>query len=159
MLAVWSLVPLPFLNPTFTSGSSRFTYCWSLKVKVKLLSRVRLFCDPMGGSPQGSSVHGISQARILEWVTISCSRGSSWHRDRTCLSCICSWTLYHWATWESRSVLCIQPNSSPAVGTVVLPVLRLVFLGYRTLENKSRGGRMNERSITLNTNSNRKQLL
>ena len=30
MLAVWSLVPLPFLNPTCTSGSSWFTYCWSL---------------------------------------------------------------------------------------------------------------------------------
>ena len=30
MLAIWSLVPLPFLNPTWTSGSSRFTYCWSL---------------------------------------------------------------------------------------------------------------------------------
>ena len=46
MLAVWSLVPLPFLNPTFTSGSSQFTYCWSLKVKVKSLSRVRLFVTP-----------------------------------------------------------------------------------------------------------------
>ena len=30
MLAIWSLVPLPFLNPAWTSGSSRFTYCWSL---------------------------------------------------------------------------------------------------------------------------------
>ena len=30
MLAIWSLVPLPFLKPTWTSGSSRFTYCWSL---------------------------------------------------------------------------------------------------------------------------------
>ena len=39
-----------------------------------VLSPVRL-CDPMGCSPPGSSVHGISQARILEWVTISSSRG------------------------------------------------------------------------------------
>ena len=30
MLAIWSLVPLPFLNPAWTSGSSQFTYCWSL---------------------------------------------------------------------------------------------------------------------------------
>ena len=30
MLAIWSLVPLPFLNPAFTSGNSRFMYCWSL---------------------------------------------------------------------------------------------------------------------------------
>ena len=34
-------------------------------------------CDPMGCSPPGSSVHGILQARILEWVAISFSRGSS----------------------------------------------------------------------------------
>ena len=34
MLAIWSLVPLPFLNPTWTSGSSRFMYCWSLAWKI-----------------------------------------------------------------------------------------------------------------------------
>ena len=39
-------------------------------VVVQLLSRVRLFCDPMDCDPSGSSVHGISQARILEWVAI-----------------------------------------------------------------------------------------
>ena len=38
-------------------------------------------------SPPGSSVHGIPQARILEWVVISSSRGSSPAKDRTCLSC------------------------------------------------------------------------
>ena len=44
-------------------------------------------CDPMGCSLPGSSVHGILQARILEWVAISFSRGSSWHGDRTRVSC------------------------------------------------------------------------
>ena len=34
MLAIWPLVPLPFLNPAWTSGSSRFTYCWSLAWKI-----------------------------------------------------------------------------------------------------------------------------
>ena len=38
--------------------------------------------------PPGSSVHGISQARILEWVAISFSGGSSWPKDWTCLSCV-----------------------------------------------------------------------
>ena len=42
-------------------------------------------CDPMDCSPPGSSVHGILQARILEWVTMSSSRGSSLLRDRTCI--------------------------------------------------------------------------
>ena len=45
-------------------------------------------CDPMACSPPGSSVHGISQARALEWGAISFSRGSSPPRDQTCLSCI-----------------------------------------------------------------------
>ena len=45
-------------------------------------------CDPMDCSPPGSSVHGILQARILEWVAISFSRRSSQSRDRTCVSCI-----------------------------------------------------------------------
>ena len=55
---------------------------------VELLLCVRLLCDPMDCSPPGSSVHGISQARILEWVAISFSRGSSPPRDQTQVSCI-----------------------------------------------------------------------
>ena len=45
-------------------------------------------CDPMVCSSPGSSVHGISQARILKWIAISFSRGSSWPSDQTCVSCI-----------------------------------------------------------------------
>ena len=45
-------------------------------------------CNPTDRSPPGSSVHGILQARILEWVAISFSRGSSPPRDRTQVSCI-----------------------------------------------------------------------
>ena len=55
---------------------------------VELLSHVRLFYDPMDCSPPGSSVHGILQARILEWVAISFSRGSSPPRNRTHVFCI-----------------------------------------------------------------------
>ena len=45
-------------------------------------------CHPMDYSLPGFSVHGISQARILEWVVISFSRGSSQPRDQTPVSCI-----------------------------------------------------------------------
>ena len=45
-------------------------------------------CDPVDCSPLGSSVHGISQARILEWVAMPSSRGSSQPRDWTQVSCI-----------------------------------------------------------------------
>ena len=47
----------------------------------------------MDCSPPGSSVHGISRARILEWLAISFSRGSSRPRDRACVSCIGRWFL------------------------------------------------------------------
>ena len=58
-------------------------------------------CNAMDCSLPCSSVHGIFQARILEWVSISSSRGSSWTRDRTHvsrISCIGRWVLYEWAT-------------------------------------------------------------
>ena len=50
----------------------------SEKKNVKSLSRVQLFVTPMDCSLLDSSVHGIFQARVLEWVAISFSRGSSW---------------------------------------------------------------------------------
>ena len=53
-----------------------------------VLSRVQFFVTPGSCSPPGSSAHGILQARILEWVAISSSRGSSWPRDWTRVSCI-----------------------------------------------------------------------
>ena len=53
-------------------------------------------CDPVDHSPSGSSVHGILQAGILEWVSISSSReGSSQHRDRTHVSNIGTCVLYY----------------------------------------------------------------
>ena len=55
-------------------------------------------CDPMDCILPGSSVHGISQANVLEWVTISISRGYSQHRNQTYVSCTGRRILYHWAT-------------------------------------------------------------
>ena len=54
--------------------------------------------DPMDCSLPGSSVHGIFQERILEWVVISFSRGSSWPRDQTQVSCIAGRFFIDWAT-------------------------------------------------------------
>ena len=61
-------------------------------------------CNPMDCRLPVSSVYGILQAKILEWDAISSSRGSSQHRDRTCISCVsCTgkWILYHSVTWEA----------------------------------------------------------
>ena len=63
--------------------------------------------DPMDCSPPGSSVHGIFQARILEWVAISSSRGSSQSRDQTCISYIGRLFLYCWAIREAQYLECL----------------------------------------------------
>ena len=60
------------------------------KVKVLVVQSCPTLCDPRDCSPPGSSVYGISQTRILEWVAISSSKGSSWLRDWTRVSCIAS---------------------------------------------------------------------
>ena len=72
--------------------------------KVLVTQLCLTLCDPMECSPQGSSVHGISQARMLEWVAISSSRGSSQPRARTRVSLIKGRFFTNWTTREA------QPN-------------------------------------------------
>ena len=65
---------------------------------AKWLQLCLTLCNPMDHSPPDSYVHGILQARILEWVAVHVSRGSSQPRDQThvfCVSCIGRWILYH----------------------------------------------------------------
>ena len=57
-------------------------------VCAKSLQLCPTLCDLMEGNLPGSSVHGILEARILEWVAMLSSRGSSWPRDWTCISCL-----------------------------------------------------------------------
>ena len=59
---------------------------------------------PHGCSLPGSSIHGISQARILDWVTISSSTGSSRLRNRTQVSCIAGRFFTGWATREAHVI-------------------------------------------------------
>ena len=66
--------------------------------KMKSLSRVSLFCNPVDCNLPGSSVHGIFQARVLEWVAISFSR-SSLTQDQTRVSRIVDFTV--WAISEA----------------------------------------------------------
>ena len=77
-----------------------------IKLKSKL-SRSVLYCltlsYPMDCSPPGSSIHRIFQARVLEWVAISFSRGSSPPRDRTWVSLIASRCFYHLSQEGSSS--------------------------------------------------------
>ena len=70
-------------------------------IKVLVSQSCLTLCDPMDSSSPGSSVHGILQARILEWVAIPFSRGSSWPRDQTLVSCIPGRFFTIWATRET----------------------------------------------------------
>ena len=72
-------------------------YCFCMWLKTQSCPTL---CDPMDCSPPGFSVHGILQARILEWVAMSSSRGSSWSRDQTQASCIAGGFFTVWATGE-----------------------------------------------------------
>ena len=92
-------------------------------------------CNPMECNPVGSSVHGILQERILEWIAISFSRGSSQPRDWTQVSWIAGRCFTAWAAREAhttRWISCkytyvpspIEPPSQP----LPIPSLHWVFL-------------------------------
>ena len=88
----------------YLSTSSRLFSTFPLYVGGDLVTKSCLtVCNSMDCSPLGSSVHGISQARILEWVAIPFSRGSSWPRDRTQVFCIAGGFFTGWATQGSPS--------------------------------------------------------
>ena len=71
-----------------------------IKVRVLVAQLCPTPCDPMDCCPPGSSDHGILQARILEWVAIPFSRGSSGPRDQTLVSCTAGRFFTVWDTGE-----------------------------------------------------------
>ena len=75
------------------SMNSLWNILWAMSIQS-----CPTLCNPMDCSPPGSSIHGVLQARILEWVTMFSSRGSSQPRDPTCfsyVSCTGRQVLYH----------------------------------------------------------------
>ena len=86
---------------------------------AKSLSLCPIFWDPIESSPPHSSVHGILQARILEWVAMPFSRESSQLRDQTCIfyvSCIGKWFHYHWIkafrNTLAHKIVCLPVSNS-----------------------------------------------
>ena len=84
----------------FTAKSPLGTY-WVSEVTQSCPT----LCDPMDCSLPSSSVHGILQARVLEWGAISFPRGSSWPRDWTWVSCIAGRFLTNLAMREARILI------------------------------------------------------
>ena len=90
----------------FINGRIKLLNCSKGKMSMcaKSLQLCSTFCNPTDCSPPGSSVHGILQARTLEWVAMPSFRGSSQPRDQTCSFCssyIVGKFFYHWATRRS----------------------------------------------------------
>ena len=96
--------------------------------------------DPKDCSPPGFSVHGILQARLLEWIAIPFSRGSSWPRNWTLVSCIAGRFFTTWATGNSNCPTCIRPTASTNSMQQILDFNRLYFPPSDTQESvKSEG--------------------
>ena len=81
----------------YTVEKTKYSYTHQVCVHTQPLSHVQLVSTPLTCGPPGSSVRETFQAKILEWIAISSSRGFSWPRDLTCISCIDRWILYNWA--------------------------------------------------------------
>ena len=75
----------------------------AIKKKSEVTQSYPTLCNPMDCRPPGSSVHGILQARILEWVAIPFSRGSFQPRDQTWVSCTAGRFFTIWAIREAHS--------------------------------------------------------
>ena len=73
-------------------------------VVVQALSCVQPFAT-MRTVAQQAPIYRISQARVLEWVAISFSTGSSWPRNQTHVCCIGRWSLYHWTIKEAMGYI------------------------------------------------------
>ena len=130
---------------------------------VESLGPVWLFCDPMDCSPPGSFIHGISWARILEWIAISFSRRSSPHQAPLSMGflrqehrsglpfpspgylphpgiepCLLHWQNYHWATWEVRAYLSTEKwKHPPSMGWGEQWSLRYTHMIWKCASNQA----------------------
>ena len=97
---------------------------------IKLLQLCLTLCSPMNYSPAGSSVQEILQARILEWVAISFSRGSSQPRNRTCIT---------YSSYFGRQVLYtsaslyIRQNVNKSILFIYLFIFPFIFISWRLI--------------------------
>ena len=96
---------------------------------------------PIDCSPPGSSIHGISEARILEWVAISFPRGTSQSRVQAHITCVSStgrWVLYHWATYEALGIYTWQKTKDP--GDVMEYMKKILFQDRDLREEERQAG-------------------
>ena len=96
VLAIWSLVPLPFLKPAWTSGSSQFTYCWSLPWRILSITSMwdrrrqwhpspvllpgKSLENPMDGWAWWAAVHGVARSQTRQATSLSLFTFMHWRR-------------------------------------------------------------------------------
>ena len=105
----------------------------SIQSESEVAQSCPTLCDPMDPTPPGSSVHGIFQARILEWVAISFSRRSSRPKDWTWVSSIVSRHFTIWATKEDLSLYMITKRCRYSL------VLPFIWSDFHDLRYLSKG--------------------
>ena len=99
------------ISPFFFFACPQFLYVFVYVRACSVTQSCPTLCNSMDSSPPGSSVCEILQARVLEWVALSSSKGSSQPRDLTlvsCSSCTGRWILYRWTTSEAHLITCID---------------------------------------------------
>ena len=131
-------------------ASSYFSPFFRLESESEVAQSCLTLCDPMDCSLSGSSIHGIFQARVLEWISISFSRGSSQPRNRTRVSCIAGRRFILWDTreafrleeenkgvWRSGQLsrLVTQPQTPNAIATLCF------YYKPEVTQQQSRGGK------------------
>ena len=107
-LCLYTYVPLVYSS--FTLFKTSWHYLDAC-VYAKPLQLCPTLCNLMDYGPPGFSVHGILQARILEWVAISFSRGSSWPKDWTRISC---------GSWIEGRFFTAEPPGKPIIWIVAI---------------------------------------
>ena len=96
---MWQIYTIEYYSALKKNRIMLFAATWVERKKESEVAQLcPTLCDPMDCSLSGFSVHGIFQARVLEWIAISFSRGSSWPRNRTQVSRIAGRRFTIWAT-------------------------------------------------------------
>ena len=100
-------LPRPWDSPGKNTGVGChfLLQCMKVKSESELAQSCPALCDPMDCSPPGSCIHGIFQARILEWVAISLSRVSSWPRDWTGSPALQADSLLSEPPWKPHTII------------------------------------------------------
>ena len=122
----------------FQSWGPGHSSYWKWKVKVLVTQSCLTLGNPVNYSPPDSSVNAILQAKMLEWIVIPFSRGSSWPRDQTQVSCISGRFFTIWDTREAQKEgdrspwLMVLAHSSLTYNPGTELSLRLWYVSYHS---------------------------